>query len=412
MLKRDNCRLCSSKEIECFLSLRSMPRAGEYLKEDDLQKQEISYPLEVYFCKSCTSVQLLDIIPRDILFDDYRYLSSVASISVLEHFKEYAKEIKERFVGKNYFVVEVACNDGILLKPLTELDVNAIGVDPAKNIVEVAKNRNLTVINDFFGEKIASNIEKDYGKADLIVANAVYAHVDDMDDLTNGITKLLKNSGIFIFEVHYLADIIETLQYDSIYHEHFSYHSVLALSNFLKKHGMEIFDVKKFPVRGGMIRVYARKINGDYKENISVHVKEILEKEKQMKLHLFETYEEFGRKVAEHKKIITKMLQDLKKMGKKIVAYGMSGRGNTLLNYWNVGIDIIDYGIDASPERYGRFVPGMHIPIKPPENALEGIDVALLLAWIFADDIMKKEKAFTDRGGKFLIPLPIPHLVP
>ena len=175
---------------------------------------------------------------------------------------------------------------------------------------------------------------------------------------------------------------------------------------------MEIFDVKKFPVRGGMIRVYARKINGDYKENISVHVKEILEKEKQMKLHLFETYEEFGRKVAEHKKIITKMLQDLKKMGKKIVAYGMSGRGNTLLNYWNVGIDIIDYGIDASPERYGRFVPGMHIPIKPPENALEGIDVALLLAWIFADDIMKKEKAFTDRGGKFLIPLPIPHLVP
>lgn len=387
-----------------------MPRAGAYLKKEDLDKKEVSYPLDVYFCKSCTSVQLLDVIPRETLFGDYLYLSSVASKSVLEHFELYAKEIKERFFNPNGLVVEIACNDGILLKPLKENGVRAIGIDPSKS-VEVARKHGFEVINDYFGEKLAAELVDNFGKADAIIANAVYAHVDDMDDMTHGIYAMLKDTGVFIFEVHHLADIIKTFQYDSIYHEHMSYHSVYTLSLFLKKHGMEIFEIKHFPVRGGMIRIYARKI-GKHKGNISPSVKETLEMEKHMKLDLYETFEKFGKQVHEHKERIKTILKKMKDEGKKIVAYGMAGRGNTLLNFWDIGTDIIDYGIDASPERYGRYVPGMHIPIIPPDGALKDVDYALLIAWIFKKDILKKEKEFTERGGKFLIPLPEPYLVP
>ena len=408
MSKRNDCRMCGGNNLLCFLQLSDMPRAGAYLKKEDLQKLEILYPLDIYFCEDCFSVQLIDIISRETLFTDYRYLSSIASKSVLEHFESYANEINNLLISKSHLVVEIACNDGILLKPLSNHQINCLGVDPASNIVSIAKEKGLHVINDFFGKKIAEKITKEYGNAEIIVANAVFAHIDDMDDMTNGITELLSNSGTFIFEVHHLADIINEMQYDSFYHEHFSYHSIISLSKFLKRHNMEICE--KFPVRGGMIRVYAKKIANKNKINSSVN--KFITMEKNMKLDKFETFKQFGKLVAKHKLEILKLLNQLKLEGKKIVAYGMSGRGNTLLNYWKVDTQIIDYGIDASPERYNRFVPGMHIPIVSPENSLVNVDYALLLAWIFKDDIMKKESDFILNGGKFIIPMPQPHLEP
>ena len=410
MSKRNDCRLCGSNIVTCFLNLSSMPRAGAYLKEEDLKKPEISYPLDIYFCQNCFSVQLLDIIPRETLFDDYRYLSSVASISVLNHFDSYAAEIEKLLPEKSKLVLEIACNDGILLKPIMDRGINCLGVDPASNIVDVAKQKNLNVINDFFGKKISEQILSKHGKAEIIIANAVFAHVDDMDDMTSGISNILSESGTFIFEVHHLVDIIEDMQYDSFYHEHFSYHSILTLSKFLKKYDMEICNVKKFAIRGGMIRVYAKKIINNNEINPSVT--EFINKEKELGLDKIETFEKFANAVYDHKSEVLTLLNKLKSEGKKIVAYGMSGRGNTLLNFWNVGTDIIDYGIDASPERYGRYVPGMHIPIKPPQNSLENVDYALLLAWIFKDDIIKKENIFTTSGGKFIIPMPRPHFEP
>jgi methylation protein EvaC len=387
-----------------------MPRAGAYLKKEDLKKPEISYPLDIYFCENCYSVQLLDIIPRETLFDDYRYLSSVASNSVLEHFEMYANEIDNLLTKKSDLVLEIACNDGILLKPIKDKGINCLGVDPASNIVNVAKEKGLNVINDFFGEKIGEEILDKHGSAEIIVANAVFAHVDDMDDMTSGISKVLSNSGTFIFEVHHLVDIIEDMQYDSFYHEHFSYHSIITLSKFLKKYDMEICNVKKFSIRGGMIRVYAKKNISNNK--IDESVREFINQEQKLGLDKLETYQRFAKEVNEHKLEILNLLKKLKSEGKKIVAYGMSGRGNTLLNYWKVGTEIIDYGIDASPERYDRFVPGMHIPIRSPENSLLGVDYALLLAWIFKNDIIKKENDFIKKGGKFIIPMPKPHLEP
>lgn len=410
MSKRNDCRMCGSKHVSCFLSLSDMPRAGAYIKKEDLGKPEISYPLDIYFCEDCYSVQLLDIIPRETLFDDYRYLSSVASASVLEHFNSYSKEIYDTLTEKSNFVVEIACNDGILLEPLMNHGINCLGIDPASNIVSVARDKGLNVINDFFGKKIVQKILQEHGQAEIVVANAVFAHVDDMDDMTAGVNGILSDSGTFIFEVHHLADIIQDMQYDSFYHEHFSYHSIITLSKFLKKYDMEICDVKKFSVRGGMIRVYAKKIKNNNKINRSVN--EFIDLEKTMGLDQFQTFKKFGESVIEHKSEILKLLNQLKSEGKKIVAYGMSGRGNTLLNYWKVDTKIIDYGIDASPERYDRYVPGMHIPIKSPENSLVDVDYALLLAWIFKDDIMKKESDFIKNGGKFIIPMPKPHFEP
>jgi len=410
MSKRNDCRMCGSKHVSCFLSLSDMPRAGAYLKKEDLGKPEISYPLDIYFCEDCYSVQLLDIIPRETLFDDYRYLSSVASASVLEHFNSYSKEIYDTLIEKSNFVVEIACNDGILLEPMMNHGINCLGIDPASNIVSIAKDKGLNVINDFFGKKIVQKILQEHGQAEIVVANAVFAHVDDMDDMTAGVNGILRDSATFIFEVHHLADIIQDMQYDSFYHEHFSYHSIITLSKFLKKYDMEICDVKKFPVRGGMIRVYAKKFKNNNKINHSVN--EFIDLEKTVGLDQFETFKKFGESVIQHKSEILKLLNQLKSEGKKIVAYGMSGRGNTLLNYWKVGTEIIDYGIDASPERYDRYVPGMHIPIKSPENSLVDVDYALLLAWIFKDDIMKKESDFIKNGGKFIIPMPKPHFEP
>ena len=410
MSKRNDCRMCGSKHVSCFLSLSEMPRAGAYIKKEDLGKPEIPYPLDIYFCEDCYSVQLLDIIPRETLFDDYRYLSSVASASVLEHFNSYSKEIYDTLTEKSNFVVEIACNDGILLEPLMNHGINCLGIDPASNIVSVARDKGLNVINDFFGKKIVQKILQEHGQAEIVVANAVFAHVDDMDDMTAGVNGILSDSGTFIFEVHHLADIIQDMQYDSFYHEHFSYHSIITLSKFLKKYDMEICDVKKFSVRGGMIRVYAKKIKNNNKINRSVN--EFIDLEKTMGLDQFQTFKKFGESVIEHKSEILKLLNQLKSEGKKIVAYGMSGRGNTLLNYWKVDTKIIDYGIDASPERYDRYVPGMHIPIKSPENSLVDVDYALLLAWIFKDDIMKKESDFIKNGGKFIIPMPKPHFEP
>jgi len=399
---RKTCRLCDSSNLEVFLDLGLTPLAGDYLLKEEIGK-ECYYPLRVYYCHNCSLVQLLDIIPADNLFRDYRYLSS---ISLSSHFKGYAQEMIDRFLTKESFVVEIGSNDGVLLAPLKEYGVRVLGVDPAVNVAWVAQRRGIETIADYFTKQHAKEIVKQYGQADAIFANNVLAHIDNMDEVFAGIQRILKPEGILVFEAHYLVDLIEKLQYDFFYPgEHLSYYSLTSLIPFLDKYDMRIFDVKRIPIHAGSIRVYACSKDNMRREN--KQVRQNIIQEKVLCLNTIKPFKNFARKVFVHKKKLINYLFMLKDQNKKIVGYGAAGRGNTLLNASGISTQIIPYIADESPERYGRFTPGTHIPIVRSEVfRKDNPDYALLLAWSYKDAILKKEKEFLKRGGKFIVPLP------
>ena len=401
-MKKDSCRFCKGRDLHKFLELGPQPLAGKFLTAGQLGEKEDYFPLGVSFCKSCKLVQVLDVVPKDKLFSQYFY----APHSVLSpHFTAYAKEITDEFgMDERSLVVEIGSNIGMMLKPLKELGVKAIGVEPAKNIAEIANGMGLETINDFFTEKVAADIAGKYGKADMVVANNVFAHIDDLDEILRGITALLKGGGIFIFENHYLLDTIESLQYDDIYHEHLCYYSLHPLIRYLGKYGMQVFDAKRIKTHGGSIRVYC----SNSKRPVKAAVGELLEGEKKHGLDRLETYIEFGNKVKERRKELTELLRSLKSDGKTIVGYGAPARGNTLLNYCKIGTEVLDYIVDDSTLRQGKFTPGTHIPIIPVDRfRKESPDYALLLAYGgYTETILKKEDGFIKNGGKFIIPLP------
>ena len=406
--QRKECRLCGSFNLELFLDLGLTPLAGDYLLKKELGK-ELYYPLRVYYCHNCSLVQLLDIVNQGTLFKDYRYLSS---ISLAGHFQDYAKEMCERFLNKGSFVVEIGSNDGVLLVPLKEYEVRVLGVDPALNVAWVARRKGIETIADYFTGQNAIQIVKQYGQADAIFANNVLAHIDNMDEVFVGIQRLLKSEGILVFEVHYLVDLIEKLQYDFFYPgEHLSYYSLTSFIPFLDKYDMRIFDVKRIPIHAGSIRVYACNKNQKRKETKQV-VQYILQ-EKVQRYNTIKPLKDFATKVHSHKKKLIDFLLRLQSQNKKIVGYGAAGRGNTLLNVNGISIQILPYIVDESPERFGRFTPGTHIPIVRPEVfRKDNPDYALLLAWSYADTVLDKEMEFLKKGGKFIIPLPTIKILP
>lgn len=380
-----------------------MPLAGGFLKKEEL-KEERKYPLRVFICKDCGLVQLIDVVSPEVLFKDYRYASSMTK-TLSEHFRKYAKEMASRFLKQNSFIVEIGSNDGVLLAPLEKLGINALGVDPAVNIVKIAKARGLKVVNNFFNVKIAKKILREYGKAEAIFSNNTLAHIDDMDEIFNGIKVLLDEKGILVFEVQYLVDLVKRLQYDFIYHEHLCYYSLKPIIKFLDKYGMKIFDMKKIPIHGGSIRVYAvNKTNKKYLA--SKKILKMLEIERRLNLHTFEGLSNFAKKIAHHKKSLLNILKTLQNEGKTIGAYGASGRSVTLTNYGGIDKNYLEYIVDESPERYGRVMPGTQVPIVPPSYFRENpTDILLITAWTYKDEILEKEKWFLKRG-KVVIPLP------
>lgn len=418
---KKNCRFCGSKNLKKVIDFGLMPLAGGFLKKEPASaeatagkkeiKKEKKYPLRVFICESCGLVQLIDVVSAELLFKDYRYAPSTMR-TIEEHFKKYAKEMAARFLKQNSFVVEIGSNDGVLLAPLKEFGINALGVDPAINIVKIARRRGLNVINDFFNVKTAKLILNKYRKADAIFANNVLAHIDDMDETMKGIKLLLDKKGILVFEVQYLADLVKYVQYDLIYHEHLCYYSLKPLIRFLDRYGMKIFDIKRIPTQGGSIRVYAANkstpLNGaGQKYQTSKKFLKILRFEKKMDLYTHKGLRVFTKKIAKHKEALIKILNKFKAKGKTISGYGASGRGVILTNYCGIDKDYLKYMVDASPERYGRLMPGTHVKIMPPSYFRKNpTDVVLLTAWNFKDEILKKEKWFLKRGGKIIIPLP------
>ncbi|MBL8013977.1 MAG: class I SAM-dependent methyltransferase [Candidatus Omnitrophica bacterium] len=408
-ISRDSCRICFSKDLVSFLDFGKMPLAGGFIRPEDVSAEKL-YPLTTAFCRHCKEVQILETVPADVLFKDYRYVSSTTT-TLSRHFASYAKSMTERFLNHDSLVVEFGCNDGVLLKPFVDLGVRAVGVEPATNIAKLAQRKGCFVINDFFNLNTAANIQRQHGRASLICANNVFAHIGDIHEPMKAIVSLLEPQGVFVFEVHYLLSLLESCQFDMIYHEHMLHHSLMALSYLLGLYEMEIFDVKRISIHAGSIRVYAQK-KATGRHPIAGDVLLAMAQEQQRGLDREETFLTFGKEVYQKRDGLVQLIDSLLQKGKRIVGYGASGRATVHLNFCKLGAEKIPYVTDESSERRGRLIPGMHNPIVSPEQLRqEQPDFALLFAYNFFEEVMKKEQAFIRKGGRFIVPLPESRVV-
>ena len=332
------CRFCQGTNLSKILDLGDVPLAGGFITEEGFQYEKY-YPLSLNFCLDCYLVQVSAVISADKLFKNNYFFFSSAIGTLITHFEAFAKEIHERFLEKkdSPSVLEIGCNDGVLLRPFSALGVRAIGVDPATNVVQKIDPKDATVVNDYFTEKVATDIKETHGKVDAIVSSFSFAHIDDMVDVMKGIDVLLNEDGVFIFEIYYLGILLEEMHYDMIYHEHMSYYSVITLKKFLARFDMEIFDVKYIPgVRSGSVRFYARRI-GRRPEVIAPIVKDMIQREYEKGLDKESAYFDYAKKVENTRTQLMELLGRLKKEGKTIIGYGASGRGTVIMNY--CGID-------------------------------------------------------------------------
>ena len=403
-----SCSFCSSKNMDLVMDFGEVALAGAFIKNNEFNNEK-KYPMRVCFCNDCFAVQIVDIIEPDILFKDYFYFSS--SIKTLSnHFVNYAKEVTERFLNpKEANVLEFGCNDGVLLRPLADQGIKkVIGVDPAKNIISSISDERITIVNDYFTEKVSKKVIAKYGPIDLIMANNVFAHIPDIKGTTTAIKNALSDEGVFVFEVHYLGKIIEEMQYDMIYHEHLYYYSLLSAIEHFKNYDLTIFDIKFVPIHAGSIRFYVAKKNSKRASVISENVK-LLEKEEKAKLYnKFECFNLFSKKVENTKKELVSLLEKIKKEGKTIAGYGASGRANTMIQYCGITNDLVSYMIDDAPAKIGCYTPGSHLKILSSSvlSSNNAPDYVLVFAWSFFEEIIKRNSNFIKSGGKMIVPLP------
>jgi len=389
-----------------MLDLGSMPPANAYVRKEDLAKPEKSFPLALYFCRKCSLAQLLDVVNPEILFKNYHFLTSASFPSVV-HFERYAQEvIKPLIQSKNDLVIDIGGNDGTLLQYVKEY-ARVLNVDPADNLAPISERNGVPFYTGFFTSQTADDIIAKYGKAKVVTANNVFAHTDPLRDVFDSVAKLIGDDGTFIFEVHWQKHFIEEGAFDQIYHEHLCFHSLHALQHLVESAGMKIFDVQIVPMQGRSLRVFAAK-----NRVISPNVERILNEEEKAGLTHEATLRSFAQKIETNKKKLLALLKELKAAGKKIVGYGAPAKGNTLLNYYGIGPDILDYLSDTTVLKQGLYSPGMHIPIVSPEKLITDTpDYILLLAWNFKDAILEKEKALREKGVKFIITVPAVEVI-
>lgn len=395
------CRVCEGTDLIKILDLGSTPPANAYLKEEDLGKPEQAFPLALYFCKTCSLAQLLDVVNPNILFKDYHFLTGASQPSV-EHFKRYADEVIRPLISSSDdLVIDIGGNDGVLLSFVKDY-ARVLNVDPADNLALLSEERGVPFYPAFFTSHTADDIIEKYGKAKVVVANNVFAHTDPLRDVFKGVAKLLSDDGTFVFEVHWQKHLLEEGAFDQIYHEHLCFHSLHALKYLVESAGMTIYDVEIVPMQGKSLRVFTSK----YK-NPTDNVARILDEEKTAGLTDEKTHRAFAKKVEENKKELLELLAGLKAAGKKIVGYGAPAKSTTLLNYYGIGPETLDYLTDTTTLKQGLYSPGTHILIVSPERlASDNPNYVLLLAWNFKDYILEKEKALRDSGVKFIVTIP------
>lgn len=400
-----SCRACGTSDLSPILSLGKTPLANALLTKEQLGQPEPRWPLDLVRCEKCSLVQITETVPPEQLFSDYAYFSSFSDTMVT-----HARQIAERLVGErkldgNSLAVEVASNDGYLLQWYKAAGVPVLGIEPAANIAEVAiRDRGVNTLSEFFGCDVATRLAAEGVRADVIHANNVLAHVADLNGVVAGFAALLNEGGRVVVEVPYLGDFIDNVEFDTIYHEHLCYFSVTALCRLFARHGLDVVDVERLEIHGGSLRVFAAHQADDVV--ISPNVKDRL-KEEESWVYSGTHYAEFALRVDALRENLLEQLNCIKNEGKRIVVYGASAKGSTLMNYFGIDSSLIDYVVDRSTVKQGRYTPGTHLKICDPGLLAEDQpDYCLLLTWNFADEIMLQQQAYRDQGGKFVIPIP------
>lgn len=400
------CRFCGQPLRFSLVDLGMSPLCESFLAPEQLNQMEPFYPLHVYVCEQCYLAQLEEYVSREHIFTEYAYFSSYA-VTWLQHAERYTDLMTERFgLNDKSFVVEVASNDGYLLQYFVKKNIPVLGIEPAKNVAKVAVDKGVPTLTEFFGVRFAEQLRGEGKGADLIAGNNVLAQVPDINDFVGGLKILLKPTGVITIEFPHLMRLMEENQFDTIYHEHFSYFSFIAAEKIFAAHGMTLFDVEELPTHGGSLRIYARHAENDALP-VTVRARALHEREVNAGFTNMEHYSAFGEQVKETKRKILEFLIQAKREGKSVAGYGAPGKGNTLLNYCGIRIDFIDYTVDRNPYKHGKFLPGTHIPIYPPEKIQETKpDYVFILPWNFKDEIMSQMAGIREWGGRFVVPIP------
>lgn len=400
-----SCRSCNGTNLTPILSLGQMPLANAFLKEEELQEFEPRYPLDLVYCPDCTLVQITETVAPEKLFREYLYLSSFAD-TMVHHAQNLVEQLMvARHLSKDSLVVEIASNDGYLLQHYQGQGIPVLGIEPAVNIAQFAQEkRGIRTVPEFFDVELALQLRQAGHQADIIHAHNVLAHVVGLNSLVSGIQVLLKEDGLAVIEVPYVKNLIDRCAFDTIYHEHLCYFSLTALNHLFKRHNLTIQNVQQMPIHGGSLRLFVTQALGGQPEP---QVYQLLQEEQAWGVAHLEYYRQFASSIENLKTNLHTLLLNLKQQGKRLAAYGAAAKGTILLNYLGIGPDVLDFVVDRSVYKQGRYIPGVHLPIYPPQALLEyRPDYVLLLTWNLADEILTQQVEFRYGGGKFILPIP------
>jgi hypothetical protein len=404
--RNPTCIFCANPLTQTFVDLGMSPLCESYVTREQLDQMEAFYPLHVWVCERCFLVQLQEYVTPEHIFTEYAYFSSYSD-SWVQHAKDYTHMIIARLgLDKRNFVVELASNDGYLLQHFVHKEIPCLGIEPAANVAKVAVEKGVPTQVSFFGRKTAEKIRSEGKQADLVIGNNVLAQVPNVNDFVAGIQVLLKPQGVATLEFPHLVRLMEQNQFDTIYHEHFAYFSLISVETIFVAHGLTVFDVEEIPTHGGSLRIYARH-HDDSSKPVTTRLMDLRDREIARGLNGMKAYSSFEEQVKATKRNLLDFLIQARRSGKKIAGYGAPGKGNTLLNYCGIRTDFLDFTVDRNPYKHGKFLPGTHIPIFPVEKIDEAKpDYLLILPWNFKDEIMTQMARIRDWGGKFVVPIP------